>query len=259
MYYGKAMKHTPSWTQRPRFDILSWCSSLKQQKLDDNFIIESIIDDFIRRAALQIMRANWDSFCQVIAVRLILDFKFCIDTGEAKDMFCRQSTYIVYESKIIVDYISQLEANGWIRDYEGSCGDLLLLATQPHQESCVDIDKFVWILCVSYRSFNHVIQSFDFFIPRCSNNIEDLGDPHEHILFISIDAHSVYRQIRVRAYDQEKLSFFTPDGKKRMLYCYDFWTKDCIRLLLAIMKILRDYWVFKKSHHLSYFCYQYCL
>ena len=106
--YGKEMKHTPSWIPQPRSDIIPWYSSLYQQELEDKFIIDFTTDDFTRRAVLQIIHDNWDSFIQLRATRPMLDFEFVIDTGDAKAVCYRQPTYGVYEANIMVDYISQL-------------------------------------------------------------------------------------------------------------------------------------------------------
>ena len=106
----------------------------------------------------------------------MLDFKFCIDTGDAKDFCFRQSAYGVLEAKITTEHTIQLKNNNWIRDCTKPWSDLLLLAAKLHQESCVQIDKFVWRLCISYYPLNSVTRSFEFPIPRCSDSIEDLGD-----------------------------------------------------------------------------------
>lgn len=42
-----------------------------------------------------------------------------------------------------------IKKNGWIRDCEKSCGFLIILATQPHQEDCLDVLKFSRRLCAS--------------------------------------------------------------------------------------------------------------
>ena len=59
------MKHNPSWTPRPRSDIIPWNSSLCQKEMDDNFNIDSMTDDFTRQAYLQIIKDSWDSFSRL--------------------------------------------------------------------------------------------------------------------------------------------------------------------------------------------------
>ena len=120
--------------------------------------------------------------------------------------------------------------NNWIRDCAGPWGSILLLVTKPQQASCVDIDEFVWRLCISYRPLNSVTRSFEFLITCCSDSIEDLGDSYRNLFFISLDACSDYHQIKVRPCDQEKLDF-TPNGKHNFFYCNGFWTEERSRFL----------------------------
>ena len=221
--YGKKMKRAESWTLRPRSDVVPWYSSLCQQELDENFNIDIMTDDFTRKAVLQIMKDNWDSFCEVGAARPMLDFEFCINTGNVKEIYCRQPEYSVYEAKIIWKQIADLENNKWTRDCNGSWGALLLFAVKPHQESCTNTDKFVWRLCVSYRFLNGVTIPFEFPIPRWYDSIEDLGDSYGKLYFISLNTRSDYHRIRVRECDQKKLTFFTHEGL-RIFCCYGFWT-----------------------------------
>ena len=123
------------------------------------------------RLLFKIIHDNWNYFCEVGSARPMLDFEFCIDTGNFKVTCSRQPTNGIYERKITTEHISQLKNNHWIRDRAGYWGDLLLLAAEPHQESCVDIDKFAWRLRPSYCPLNSVTRSSKFPIPRCSNSI----------------------------------------------------------------------------------------
>ena len=60
--------------------------------------------------------------------------------------------------------------------------------------------------------------------------------------FISLDACSGYHQIRVQKYDQEKLVFFTPSGKKKTLKVMSFAPKNAPAFYTAMMQFLRDDW-----------------
>ena len=150
---------------------------------------------------IQIIHDNWDSFYEVRTARPMIDFEFYIDTGDAKAVCCRQPTYGIHKGKIMTEHISQLENNKWIRDCVGPLGALLFLAAKPHPESCVDIDKCVWRLCVCNRPLNSGARSFEFPIPRCSDSIEDLGDSYGSLFSISFDARSGYHQIKARPCD----------------------------------------------------------
>ena len=129
-------------------------------------------DTFTRNAVLQIIKDNWDYFCEIGAVWPMLDFKFCIDTRNAKAICCLQPKDGVREPKIMSKQISDLEHDKWSSDCTGPWGVLLLLVAKLHQESCTSIDNFVWRLSVSYRALNGVTRLFEFPIPRCSDSIE---------------------------------------------------------------------------------------
>lgn len=75
--------------------------------------------------------------------RPIFDFKLYTYTGDAKPVCCRQIIYVVYESKNITEYIDQLDTNGYINDYEGPSGTLLLLASKSQQKTYFDIENLV--------------------------------------------------------------------------------------------------------------------
>ena len=108
-WYGKTIKRAESWIPRPRSGVISWNASLCQQELDDNCNIDSMTDDFSGTAVPQIIMDNWDSFCEVGTARSMLDSEFCIDTGNAKTICCRQPKYGVHETKIMSKQIYLLE------------------------------------------------------------------------------------------------------------------------------------------------------
>ena len=140
----------------------------------------------------------------------------------------------------MTEHISQLEKNNWIRDCAELWGAPLLLAAKLHKESCVDINKFVWILFVSYIPLNGVTRTFEFPIPRYSDSIEDLGDSYGNLFFISLDARSSYHQIKVRPCNQEELAFFTPDGKNKYFVVMPFGPKNAPAFYTVMMRIIQD-------------------
>ena len=91
---------------RPYSDIIPWCQALYQQEFDNNFNIASIVSDSTRQVVIQIIHDNWDSFCEVGIAPPMFDFEFCIDTGRAKAVCCRQSVYCIHEGKIMTEQIS---------------------------------------------------------------------------------------------------------------------------------------------------------
>ena len=56
----------------------------------------------------------------------------------------------------------------------------------------MNIKDFIWLMCVSYRALNDVTQQFQCKIGRCSDDLNDIGDSHGHLLFISLDTRSGY-------------------------------------------------------------------
>ena len=86
----------------------------------------------------------------------MLEFVFCIDTGDAKAVCFRQPTYTIHKGEIMTEHISQLENNNLIRNCAEPWSALLLLAAKPYQESCIDINKFILRLCITYCSLTSV-------------------------------------------------------------------------------------------------------
>ena len=117
------------------------------------------------------------------------------------------------------------------------------------QESCIHIDKFVWRLCVSYRPLNSVTRSFGLPISRCSDSIEDLGYSFGILFSISLDAWSGYYQIKVRICDQEKVVFFTPDGKYKCFVVMPFGMKNTPVFHTIMMKVLQEEWIILLMTH----------
>ena len=99
---------------------------------------------------------------------------------------------------------------------------------------------------------NGVTKSFEYPIPKCSDSIEDFGEFSGKIYFISLDARSGYHQIRVRNVDQEKLAFFTPDGKTKTFKVMPFGPKNAPAFYTAMMKFLRGEWImlFNETKHI---------
>jgi hypothetical protein len=121
-----------------------------------------------------------------------------------------QSNSMRHESKIIMEHLEVLKANGWIRKCFGPWGSSIVLASKPHQEHIIDICDFIWCLCVSYRHLNQVTLPFEYPIPCCDDAIDTFGDSSGRLSFIALDNKTGYHQICVRLQDQEKLAFFAP-------------------------------------------------
>ena len=76
-----------------------------------DFYIDASIKTNIRQSILNIIKDNWDSFCEQGASCPIFDFEFCLDTCDTPSVCCRQPVYGVHERKIITAYIKVLEDN----------------------------------------------------------------------------------------------------------------------------------------------------
>ena len=50
----------------------------------------------------------------------MIDFEFCINTGNSLSICCRQPTSRFHENKIMTKKIYDLETSGLITDYEGA-------------------------------------------------------------------------------------------------------------------------------------------
>ena len=136
-------------------------------------------------------------------MRPILEFEFCLNTGNSPLVCCRQPVYGFHENKIMTKQIADLEANGLITNCEGSWGSLLLLTANPRQERCDDINTIILKLCVSYRLLNRITLGFEFSTLRYIDSIEDLGVSRGSLFVISLNTRSSYYQNRARESDQE--------------------------------------------------------
>ena len=84
---------------------------------------------------------------------------------------------------------------------------MITVAQKTHQENVINIDDFIWRMCVSYRRLNIITKPFQFPIPRCDNAITILGEGADNNWIISLDARQGYHLIAVHMVDQEKLAF----------------------------------------------------
>ena len=237
------MKRASHFSPRPRSDLILWDKSVDEPVFLRDLLIGDDVDATIRHRIIDIIHDNWDSFCERRISRPMLDFEFCINTSNSPPFCCRQPVYGFYESKIVTKRIADLETSKLIRDCEDPWGFLLLLAAKPHQESCTDIQAFIWRFCVSYRPLNSITLGFEFPIPRCADSTEDLGDSCGPIFIISLDTRSGYHQIRVRKCDQEKLAFFTPGGEKETYEVLPFGPTNEPSFYTTMMHTLRKEWL----------------
>jgi hypothetical protein len=137
-----------------------------------------------------------------------------------------------------------------IRECKGAWGSKLLPARKPNQEHITNINNFSWRRCVNYCALNAVTPAFEYPMARCNNSIDNFGDSHGPLFFISVDGKSGFHQVFVSKCSQEKLAFFAPDLNK---YCYNimpFGPKRVPAVFTAMMRKLQDLWdsLFHQRH-----------
>ena len=99
------MIRSPTWTPRPRNDLIFWNESFFLDELNKDLRINISMGPTIKHAILTIIQDNWDSFCEEGTSRPMFDFEFCIDTGASKPVCCHQPSYGIHERKIIDKHI----------------------------------------------------------------------------------------------------------------------------------------------------------
>jgi hypothetical protein len=105
-------------------------------------------------------------------------------------------------------------------------------------------------MCVFYRKVKGTTLPFEYPIPCCKEAIEDFGDSTGQLLFISLNARSCYHQILVRACNQDKLAFFSPDNDKWTWSLMPFGPPNAPAFYTCLMHVLSAKWntLFKTCH-----------
>jgi hypothetical protein len=198
-----------------------------------------------------IVKKYWDNFFAAGSSRPIRGYGLIIDTGDDKPVCCQLPNYGPHKSKIINKQFMELIINLWIRRCWGPWGSMIVLDPKPHQEHVMDIEEFIWRMCVSFRRLNRVTKPFTFLIPRCADAIEDLGAIVFLILwFVSLDCRQGFHQISIRHSDQGKNVFFTPDGDKECFMVMPFGPANGPATYTDMMFELHLEWIalFKEIH-----------
>ena len=98
------MTRSPQWKPRPRTDFIVWNKSSFNAELTKDLIIDESIDLSIYQSVIYIIHNNWDSYYAQGATRPMIDFEFCLNTGDSKPVCCRQLVYCIHERKIMNTY-----------------------------------------------------------------------------------------------------------------------------------------------------------
>jgi hypothetical protein len=248
--HGRAICHPPTPFSNIRTDIHQWDHDRDIAEFTKNFVVGPTIDPAVRSSIVSIIQAHWDCFYSAGVRFPILYFEFAIDTGASPPVCCKKPHYGPHESKIIMEHVNVLLSNGWIRECYGPWGSSIVLAAKPHQEHILDIQDFVWRMCVSYRRLNQVTLPFEYPIPRCDDAIDNFGDSNGRLYFIALDNKTGYHQIAVRFSDQEKLAFFAPNDKKYCFGVMPFGPRNAPAFYTCMMHLFKGEWteLFRSRH-----------
>ena len=240
--YGRVVFRAKPWIPGHRNDVIMFDAKLHEKDfkaLKVNKTISKEIGDVL----FAICRTYWDCFASEGVQRKILGFEFSIDTGDHTPVCCKKPVYGPHESVVIMEHIKTLLHNRWAKEIQGSpWGFPIVLAPKPHQEEVMNIDDYIWRMCVSYRGLNRITKVFAYPISRCDSSIEDMGDHVGTLYFISLDAKQGYHQVKVREKDQEKLVFFGPYNK---MYTYNVLPFSCVNgptFYTCMKRTLQDQW-----------------
>ena len=238
--YGKTLLRVKDWKGGERNDIILYDDKLHSDELKQ-LRIEETESDAWKDLIQSIVKTFWDIFVAEGIRRPMLGVEFSIDTGNHTPVCCKKPNYGANESKVIMETIETLLANNFIEESrEGGWGSPIVLAPKPHQEHVTEIENFIWRMCVSYRGLNKVTNPFEYPIGRCDAAIEDVGDGHGRVYFISLDAAQGYHQIKVRDKDKPKLAFFGPDDKKYTYKVMPFGPRNAPTCYTAMTRTIQD-------------------
>ena len=167
-----------------RNDGIPFQDTIHTAELAKYLIFDTSVDKGTRIAITSILTEFWDFFVKEGAKRTTLGYEFDIDTGGSKPFCCRKPSYGPYESKVIMDQITQLLGNKWIDRCGRPWGSMIFLAQKPHQENINNIDDFIWRMCILYCRLSSITKPFQFPIPRCDNAVIVLEDGVGNVLII---------------------------------------------------------------------------
>ena len=231
-----------TWNRGEREDIIKYDDSKHAVELNKGLRVSDKVSAEIKQQVKNIVIKFWDSFCEEGARRTIIGYEFAIDTGDSKPICCKRPNYGPYEAEIIMKQLKALLNNDWIELCFGAWGSSIVLAAKPHQEHVLDIEDFIWRMCVSYRKLNSVTKPFQYPIPRCDDAITIMVVGTNFVWIITVDARQGYHQVSVRRADREKLAFFAPDHKKYCFKVMPFGPTNAPPFYTCMMHQLRDEW-----------------
>ena len=120
--YGNCVyKNNLVWADNSdRTDIIKYNDKEHWAELKKDLRMDESIDDATQSSIIKIIQQFWDCFIKIGAKRTILGYEFGIDTGGSKPVCCKKPSYGPYESKVIMEQVTQLLHNNWIKKCGGA-------------------------------------------------------------------------------------------------------------------------------------------
>jgi hypothetical protein len=110
--FGNAICHPPEPFVNVRTDIHLWDRDRDLPEFAKNFVIGTDVSPAIRASIVAIIESQRDCFYGAGVKFPILYFEFAIDTGASPPVCCKKPHYGPHESRIIMEQLEVLKANG---------------------------------------------------------------------------------------------------------------------------------------------------
>ena len=193
---GHAVFQPTSWKPGYRSNIIIY-DKKNHSDIFSKFNINNSSAGAVLPILKNVLKNFWDCFVTDCVKRVILGYEFGIDTDNATPVCCKKPHYGPHKSTVILKHINVLLCNDWTEQCQGGWGSPIVLAPKPYQEGIIDIEDFVWRMCVFCRGLNKVTHPFEYPIGRCDSAIEDLGDTSSTLYFMCLDKAQGHHQIGV--------------------------------------------------------------
>lgn len=199
-YKGKAVWQLTTSTGKicipARDDLIIYDPILHSTELMKGLGINDNVSDAVKLQVKAIVITYWDCFCEEGACRIMLGYEFAIEA-----------------------LLNQFESNTLIMDHTNwpsLCNRFWVLIRMiglkknlgyvcPHCLSCqassrthvINIEDFIWRMCVSYRQLDSITPPFEHPIPRYNDAISILIVGSSYIWITAVDACQGYHQVSV--------------------------------------------------------------
>ena len=147
----------------------------------------------------------------------------------------------MHESPIMQKAIDALHYNDQIGiTTKGGWLARATLASKPHQEQIIDIDKFIWRFCINLIPLDQQTLIIAYPIPRCDDAVKlETGNAKQCIL---LDACSGYHQLKMEKNSALKTAFAGPNGRKYYYKVMPFGIVNGPTIYVIFIYDMRDHW-----------------